>query len=145
MRKCCRPSATQINVGGNTVNIGAQSAVVSGSADPVDRRPQQHKGVAKRRPNPVRVKDVAHVTSGEAGGSASPADQGDDIVQGIVLNAGAASMSSPTITRVEQLVATINNSRHPAAGRANRADYDRKDLIDITTRTCCTTWWSEYC
>src|SRR5450759_4793879 len=43
--------------------------------------------------------------------------------------------SSPTILRVEQLVASINNSSVLPPGVHIERIYDRKDLIDITTAT----------
>ena len=43
--------------------------------------------------------------------------------------------SSPTITRVEQLVASINSSSILPPGVRIERIYDRKDLIDITTHT----------
>ncbi len=43
--------------------------------------------------------------------------------------------SSPTITRVEQLVASINNSTILPPGVKIDRIYDRKDLIDLTTHT----------
>jgi len=60
--------------------------------------------------NPVLVKDVATVTVGEKPRlGIAGLDNDDDIVQGIVLMR-RGEKSSPTITRVEQLVASINNS-----------------------------------
>jgi len=61
-------------------------------------------------------------------------DQDDDIVQGIVLMPPRRAELA-NHRRVEALVASINNSSNPAAGRAHRTYYDRKDLIDITTAT----------
>ena len=43
--------------------------------------------------------------------------------------------SSPTILRVEQLVASINNSSILPPGVRIERIYDRKDLIDLTTAT----------
>lgn len=129
-------SNANINVGGNTVNIGAQSAVVRGvglirSIDDLNNTMLSQSGG-----NPVLVKDVASVTVGEKPRlGIAGLDQDDDIVQGIVLMR-RGEQSSPTITRVEQLVATINNSSTilPPGVRIERI-YDRKDLIDITTHT----------
>ena len=56
------------------------------------------------------VKDIATVTVGEKPRlGIAGLDQDDDIVQGIVLMR-RGEQSSPTIARVEQLVASINNS-----------------------------------
>src|SRR4029077_13076670 len=61
-------------------------------------------------------------------------DADDDIVQGIVLmRRGEQSM--PTIKRVEREVERINNSNILPPGVRIERIYDRKELIDITTRT----------
>src|SRR6476660_3695782 len=101
---------SNVNVGGNTVNIGQQSAVVRGVGLIRSIDDLANTMVAQSGGNPVLVKDVATVTVdqkprlGIAG-----LDEADDIVQGIVLMR-RGEKSSPTITRVEQLVASINNS-----------------------------------
>src|SRR6202022_3767059 len=84
---------------------------------------------------PVLVRDVGTVTVGEQPrlGIAGE-NQDDDIVQGIVLM-GRGEQSSPTIARVEELVASINNSTILPPGVRIERIYDRKDLIDITTST----------
>ena len=85
--------------------------------------------------NPVLVKDVATVTVGEKPRlGIAGLDQDDDIVQGIVLMR-RGEKSSPTILRVEELVASINNSSILPPGVRIELIYDRKDLIDITTAT----------
>src|SRR4029077_1536622 len=61
-------------------------------------------------------------------------DADDDIIQGIVLmRRGEQSM--PTIKRVEREVERINNSNILPPGVRIERIYDRKELIDITTRT----------
>src|SRR5450631_2012373 len=128
-------SNSNINVGGNTVNIGSQSAVVRGvglirSIDSLaDTMVSSSNGTA------VLVRDVANVEVGEQPrlGIAGE-NQDDDIVQGIVLMR-RGEQSSPTITRVEELVATINKSSILPPGVRIQRIYDRKDLIETTTRT----------
>jgi cobalt-zinc-cadmium resistance protein CzcA len=61
-------------------------------------------------------------------------NQDDDIVQGTVLMR-RGEQSSPTIARVEALVASINNSSILPPGVRIERIYDRKDLIDLTTAT----------
>ncbi|QHO75138.1 CusA/CzcA family heavy metal efflux RND transporter [Bradyrhizobium sp. CCBAU 051011] len=128
-------SNANINVGGNTVNIGAQSAVVRGvglirSVDDLNNTMVSQSGG-----NPVLVRDIAHVTIGEKPRlGIAGLDQDDDIVQGIVLMR-RGEQSSPTIARVEQLVRDINNSSVLPPGVRIERIYDRKDLIDITTHT----------
>src|SRR5438034_673929 len=126
---------SNINVGGNTVNIGSQAAVVRGvglirSADELSNTMLTQSGG-----NPVLVRDVATVHVGHKprlGIAGKDAD--DDIVEGIVLmRRGEQSM--PTIERVEREVERINNSNILPPGVRIERIYDRKDLIDITTRT----------
>src|SRR5712675_2639474 len=124
-----------INVGGNTVNIGAQSAVVRGVGLIRSIDDLANTMVSQSGGNPVLVKDIATVTVGEKPRlGIAGLDQDDDIVQGIVLMR-RGEQSSPTITRVEQLVASINNSSILPPGVHIERIYDRKDLIDITTAT----------
>src|SRR6266700_3763500 len=124
-----------INVGGNTVNIGAQSAVVRGVGLIRSIDDLNNTMVSQSGGNPVLVRDIAHVTIGEKPRlGIAGLDQDDDIVQGIVLMR-RGEQSSPTITRVEQLVASINNSSILPPGVRIERIYDRKDLIDITTAT----------
>src|SRR5436190_2152735 len=128
-------SNSNINVGGNTVNIGAQSAVVRGVGLIRSIGDLANTMVSQSGGNPVLVKDIATVTVGEKprlgiGGL----DRDDDIVQGIVLMR-RGEQSSPTITRVEQLVALIyRSSILPPGVHIERID-DRKDLIEVTTST----------
>src|ERR1700759_2866211 len=128
-------SNSNINVGGNTDNIGTQSAVVRGVGLIRSIDDLANTMVSQIGGNPVLVKDVATVTVGEKPrlGIARP-DDDDDIVQGIVL-VRRGGQSSPTIARVEQLVTSINNSSILPPGVRIERIYDRKDLIDITTHT----------
>jgi len=124
-----------INVGGNTVNIGAQSAVVRGvglirSIDDIATTMISQSGG-----NPVLVKDVATVTVSEKPRlGIAGMNMDDDIVQGIVLMR-RGEQSSPTIARVEELVTSINKSSILPPGVRIERIYDRKDLIDTTTHT----------
>jgi cobalt-zinc-cadmium resistance protein CzcA len=128
-------SNSNVNVGGNTVNIGQQSAVVRGVGLIRSIDDLANTMIAQTNGNPVLVKDVAAVTVdqkprlGIAG-----LDDSDDIVQGIVLMR-RGEQSTPTINRVEQLVAQINNSTILPPGVHIERIYDRKDLIDLTTHT----------
>src|SRR5580692_7879176 len=128
-------SNSNVNVGGNTVNLGSQSAVVRGVGLIRSIDSLANTMVASNNGTAVLVKDVADVSVGEQPrlGIAGE-DQDDDIVQGIVLMR-RGEQSSPTITRVEELVATINNSTILPPGVHIERIYDRKDLIDTTTKT----------
>ncbi len=128
-------SNSNINVGGSTVNIGPQSAVVRGvglirSIDDISNTMLTQSGG-----NPVLVKDVASVTIthrprlGIAG-----RDDDDDIVQGIVLMR-RGEKSSPTIEAVKAEVERINASTILPPGVRIERIYDRQELIDTTTHT----------
>jgi cobalt-zinc-cadmium resistance protein CzcA len=124
-----------INVGGNTVNIGPQSAVVRGVGLIRSIDELANTMISQSGGNPVLVKDVAAVTVGNQPRlGIAGLDQDDDIVQGIVLMR-RGEQSTPTISRVEQLVASINKSNILPPGVHIERIYDRKDLIDITTGT----------
>ena len=124
-----------INVGGQTVDFGAQSAVVRGvglihSADEI-----RQTMIVNIQGAPVVIGDVATVSTGNLPrlGIAGYNDS-DDIVQGIVLmRRGAESM--PTIKRVEAEVDKINQSGILPPGVGIQRIYDRSDLIHITTHT----------
>ncbi len=124
-----------INVGGQTVNFGAQSAVVRGvglihSADEI-----RETMITNNQGAPVLIGDVATVTIGNLPrlGIAGH-DDTNDIVQGIVLMRRGAE-SVPTIKRVEAEVETVNHSGILPPGVRIERIYDRSDLIRITTHT----------
>src|SRR5438128_1668207 len=126
---------SNINVGGNTVNIGAQSAVVRGVGLIRSIEDLNNTMVSQSGGNPVLVRDIASVTVGEKPRlGIAGMNEVDDIVQGTVLMR-RGEQSSPTIARVEALVASINNSSILPPGVRIERIYDRKDLIDITTAT----------
>src|SRR5580658_7902000 len=126
---------SNINVGGQTVNFGAQAAIVRGvglihSLDQIgDTMITANNGV------PVRVGDIAKVEIGnEPRLGIAGQDDDDDIVQGIVLmRRGAQSM--PTIRAIEAEVEKINSSDILPPGVTVQRIYDRTDLINITTHT----------
>jgi heavy metal efflux system protein len=126
---------SNINVGGNTVEIGTQSAVVRGVGLIRSMDDLANTMVSQSGGNPVLVKDVASVTVAEKPRlGIAGLDGNDDIVQGIVLMR-RGEQSSPTIARVEQLVDDINRSTILPPGVHIDRIYDRKDLIDTTTHT----------
>jgi cobalt-zinc-cadmium resistance protein CzcA len=126
---------SNINVGGNTVRIGQQSAVVRGvglirSVDDLrNTMLSQNNGV------PILLKDVADVRIGfKPRLGIAGRDQEDDIVQGIVLMR-RGQQSLPTIRRVEEEVEKINSSNILPPGVKIDRIYDRSDLIHLTTNT----------
>ncbi|HLG83327.1 MAG TPA: CusA/CzcA family heavy metal efflux RND transporter [Bradyrhizobium sp.] len=128
-------SNSNINVGGNTVNIGSQSAVVRGVGLIRSIDDLANTMISAANGTPVLVKDVANVEVGYQPrlGIAGQNDA-DDIVQGIVLMR-RGEQSSPTIARVEKVVDQINNSGVLPPGVHIERIYDRKDLIETTTKT----------
>src|ERR1700753_418252 len=128
-------SNSNINVGGNTVNIGPQAAVVRGVGLIRSIDALANTMIASPNGTPVLVKDVASVSVGEQPrlGIAGE-NQEDDIVQGIVLMR-RGEKSLPTIARVEELVNSINGSSIlPPGVRVGRL-YDPEGLIVLTTAT----------
>jgi heavy metal efflux system protein len=124
-----------INVGGQTVNFGAQSAVVRGvglihSADEI-----RQTLITNNQGAPVLIGDVARVTIGNLPRlGIAGFDDVDDIVQGIVLMRRGAE-SIPTIKRVEAEVDKVNTSGILPPGVSIQRIYDRSDLIHVTTHT----------
>src|SRR6201986_2781606 len=128
-------SNSNINVGGNTVNIGQQSAVVRGVGLIRSIDSLANTMISSSSGTPVLVRDVATVSVGEqARLGIAGENQDDDIVQGIVLMR-RGEQSSPTIARVEELVERINHSSILPPGVHIERIYDRKDLIETTTKT----------
>jgi cobalt-zinc-cadmium resistance protein CzcA len=126
---------SNVNVGGQTVNIGPQAAVVRGVGLVRTMNDIKNTMLTSSNGNPVLVSDIATVTVGHQPrlGIAGKDDDGD-IVQGTVLmRRGEQSM--PTIERVRAEVAKINDSNVLPPGVRVERIYDRTDLITITTRT----------
>jgi len=126
---------SNINVGGNTVNIGPQAAVVRGVGLIRTLDDLGSTMISQSAGAPVLVKDVATVSVGQRPrlGIAGK-DFDDDIVQGIVLMR-RGEKSTPTIERVENEVERINAAGILPPGVHLERIYDRKDLISVTTRT----------
>ena len=126
---------SNINVGGQTINIGAQAAVVRGVGLIKSLDDIRSTMLASNKGAPVLVGDVATVRVGNQPrlGIAGH-DDDDDIVEGIVLmRRGPESM--PTIERVKAEVEKINASDILPPGVHIQRIYDRADLINITTHT----------
>src|ERR1700674_3299244 len=128
-------NSSNINVGGQTLNISEQSAVVRGvglirSMDDIrNTMLTQQNGV------PVLVNDVPQVKVGTHPRLGIVGqDNEDEIVQGIVLMR-RGEQSLPTIARVEAEIEKINATGVLPPGVRIERIYDRKDLINVTTRT----------
>ncbi|HEX9462356.1 MAG TPA: CusA/CzcA family heavy metal efflux RND transporter, partial [Alphaproteobacteria bacterium] len=124
-----------INVGGGTVNIGPQAAVVRGVGLVQSVADIENTMLSSVNGTPVRVLDVATVqVSNLPRRGIAGQDNDDDIVEGIVLmRRGQESL--PTIQRVEAEVETIAHSNILPPGVRIEHIYDRAELIGVTTRT----------
>ncbi|HEX4614651.1 MAG TPA: CusA/CzcA family heavy metal efflux RND transporter [Stellaceae bacterium] len=126
---------SNINVGGQTVNIGPQSAIVRGVGLIQSMDQIRDTMITSTNGLPTRIRDIARVSTGHLPRlGIAGRDDDDEIVQGTVLmRRGEESM--PTIRRVESKVAeTSGSSSLPPGIRVERI-YDRSDLIKVTTST----------
>ncbi|HEX4078933.1 MAG TPA: CusA/CzcA family heavy metal efflux RND transporter [Rhizomicrobium sp.] len=126
---------SNVNVGGQTVNIGPQSAIVRGVGLIQSMDALRDTVLASNNGSPVLLRDVARVIVGhEPRLGIAGQDNDDDIVQGTVLmHRGEKSM--PTLRAVEAEVAKINSTGVLPPGVFIRPIYDRTKLIDVTTHT----------
>ena len=126
---------SNINVGGQTVNIGPQAAIVRGVGLIHSMDDLRKTMLANNNGAPVLLSDVATVKVGnEPRLGIAGQDADNDIVQGIVLmHRGEQSM--PTIRAVEAEVGKINLSGILPPGVRVEKIYDRTDLINVTTHT----------
>jgi cobalt-zinc-cadmium resistance protein CzcA len=126
---------SNINVGGNTVNIGPQSAVVRGVGLIRSMDELANTMLTQSGGNPVLVRDVATVAVGNKPRlGIAGVNNDDDVVEGIVLMR-REERSLPTIARVEREVEHINASGILPPGVQIERIYDRRDLIQVTTHT----------
>ncbi|MBV9828764.1 MAG: efflux RND transporter permease subunit [Alphaproteobacteria bacterium] len=126
---------SNINVGGQTINFGAQAAIIRGVGLIHSMEQIRDTMITSNNGSPLRISDVATVTVGSQPrlGIAGQ-DDDDDIVQGIVLmRRGEESM--PTIKRIEAEVEKINGSGILPPGVRIQKIYDRSELIEVTTHT----------
>lgn len=126
---------SNVNVGGQTVNIGPQAAIVRGIGLIQSMDQLRNTVLAANNGSPVLLHDVARVEVGhEPRLGIAGQDNDDDIVQGIVLmHRGEKSL--PTLRAVEAEVDKINHTGILPPGVAIRPIYDRTELIDVTTHT----------
>jgi cobalt-zinc-cadmium resistance protein CzcA len=126
---------SNVNVGGQTVDLGMQAAVVRGVGQIRTIDDVRDTMLTQAGGTPVRVGDIGEVIIGHQPrlGIAGQ-DKDDDIVQGIVLMRRGVQ-SAPTIERVKAEVEQINNSDILPPGVKIERIYDRSELIGVTTRT----------
>jgi len=123
------------NVGGQTINIGPQSAVVRGLGLVQSMSDIRKMVLTSNHGVPVLLGDVAQISVGHQPRlGIAGIDNEDDIVQGIVLmRRGGESM--PTIKKVEAEVEKINTTGVLPPGVHIEQIYDRSNLIQVTTHT----------
>ena len=126
---------SSINVGGQTLNVGEQSAVVRGVGLIRDMDDIRDTLLTQVNGTPVLVRDVADVRISSAPRLGIVGHDGQsDIVEGIVLMS-RGGQSLPTLRRVEAEIDKINASTIlPPDVRIERI-YDRSGLINTTTHT----------
>ena len=124
-----------VNVGGQTINIGPQSAVVRGVGLIHTMDDIRNTMIAPNNGKPVLVSDVANVQVGNQPRLGIVGkDDDDDIVQGIILmRRGEESL--PTLQRVEAEVDRINSEGILPPGVHLEKIYDRTELINVTIHT----------
>ncbi len=124
-----------INVGGQTVNIGPQAAVVRGVGLIHTMDDIRNTMIAPNNGKPVLVRDIATVQVGNLPRlGVVGKDNDDDIVQGIILmRRGEESL--PTLQRVEAEVDRINHDNILPPGVHLEKIYDRTELINVTIET----------
>jgi cobalt-zinc-cadmium resistance protein CzcA len=126
---------SNINVGGQTVNIGPQAAVVRGVGAIRSPEDLRHTMLTANNGTPVFLDDIAEIKVGHQPRlGIAGRDDADDIVQGTVLMRRGEE-STPTIARVEAEVEKINASGVLPPGVHLEKIYDRSELIASTTHT----------
>jgi len=126
---------SNVNVGGQTISIGPQSAVVRGVGLIHSLDDLRHTLVANVHGTPITIADVADVRPGHQPRLGIAGRDGiDDEVQGIVLMRRGAQ-SSPTIKAIRAEIGRINDSGVLPPGVRIQGYYDRSDLISVTTHT----------
>jgi len=126
---------SNVNVGGQTLNISEQSAVVRGIGLIRSMDDIRQTMLTQQNGLPVLIGDVAEVSVGyQPRLGIVGQDSDDDIVEGIVLMR-RGEQSLPTIERVAAEIEKINATGVLPPGVRIERIYDRRELIGTTTRT----------
>ena len=128
-------SNSNINVGARTLDIGQQAANVRGLGLIRSLEDIANVVLTQSGGTPVLVRDVANVEVGHTPRlGIAGRDQTSDIVEGIVLmRRGEKTME--VIRRIEAEVSRINRGGVLPEGIRIQPYYDRRELIEVTTRT----------
>ena len=126
---------SNMNVGGQTVDFGEQSAIVRGVGLITSLERLRDTMLTSSNGSPVLLRDVATISIGNLPrlGIAGQ-NEDDDVVEGIVLMQ-RGGQSKPTIAAVEAEVEKINTTGILPPGVHVDRIYDRADLIAVTTHT----------
>lgn len=126
---------SNINVGGQTVNIGPQAAVVRGIGVIRSMDDIRSTVLASVKGTPVLLNDVATVEVGyEPRLGIAGLNDDDDVVQGIVMMR-RGQQTKPTLLAVEAEAKKINGTGILPPGVRIERIYDRSGLIRLTTGT----------
>jgi cobalt-zinc-cadmium resistance protein CzcA len=126
---------SNVNVGGQTLNISEQSAVVRGVGLIRSMDDIRNTMLTQQNNVPIVIGDVAQVTVNSLPRLGIVGkDNENDIVEGIILMR-RGEQSLPTITRVQAEIEKINSTGVLPPGVRIERVYDRGELIGITTRT----------
>jgi heavy metal efflux system protein len=126
---------SDINVGGQTINIGEEGVAVRGVGLIRNLDELRNTVVTSNSGAPIFLRDIANVNInhlprlGIAG-----QDDDDDIVMGIVLM-GHGEKTLPALRGVEALVKEINAGGVLPPGVHLETIYDRRNLVNVTTAT----------
>jgi len=126
---------SNVNVGGQTINIGPQAVDIRGVGLIRNLRDLADTMVSSNNGTPIFLHDIANVTVGHVPrlGIAGQ-DNDDDVVEGIVLM-GRGEKSLPTLRGVEAEVQKINTTGVLPPGVHLSTIYDRTNLVNVTTKT----------
>ena len=126
---------SDVNVGGQTINIGEESTAVRGVGLIRSIEQLRDTMIASNNGSPIMLGDIADVTVGHAPRLGIAGQDGDDdIVEGIVLM-GRGEKTLPTLRAVEAEVKKINEGNVLPPGVFLKKVYDRTDLVNVTTET----------
>jgi cobalt-zinc-cadmium resistance protein CzcA len=126
---------SNINVGGQTVNIGPQAAVVRGVGAIRTLDDLRQTMLTMNNGAPVFLRDIANIEIGHQPRlNFTGRDDADDTVQGTILMR-RGEQSIPTLARVEAEMEKINTSNVLPPGVHLEKLYDRSELIATTTHT----------
>ncbi|HXN82879.1 MAG TPA: CusA/CzcA family heavy metal efflux RND transporter [Myxococcales bacterium] len=123
------------NVGGQRVTLGQQAYTIRGIGLISSLKDIEDVVVLEQKGIPVRVRDVAKVSVGNAPRLGRVGrDSDDDVVQGTILMKYGAETAA-TLKGIKQRIEYIRRNRLLPPGMDIQPFYDRGELVTLTTRT----------